>query len=100
MISINKETLRQLCKMARIEVSEPEEAEMVKDLGSILGHFERLTIEEAIAGSANTEPRYPNMTLRADTEFPSLDRTKEVMSNVSKNGTDGTFFIVPKVLAD
>src|SRR3989344_8340781 len=39
---INKESLEHLAKLARIELSPREEEKLLKDLDSILGHFEEL----------------------------------------------------------
>lgn len=39
---INKETLKRLAKLARIELDPKEEEKLLKDLGKILNHFKEL----------------------------------------------------------
>jgi aspartyl/glutamyl-tRNA(Asn/Gln) amidotransferase C subunit len=42
MATISKEELRHLAELARIKLDPKEEDKLIKDLGSILGHFEEL----------------------------------------------------------
>ena len=42
MTKINKETLKHLEELARIEINEKKREKMISDLGNILGHFEEL----------------------------------------------------------
>ena len=64
--------VRQVAKLARIELSDAEVAAMVPQLDRILGHV----------------------------EAASLDRAKDVMRNAPEKDTMGVFFLVPKVLED
>jgi aspartyl-tRNA(Asn)/glutamyl-tRNA(Gln) amidotransferase subunit C len=92
--------VRQVAKLARIELSDAEVAAMVPQLDRILGHVAAVgTVEVGGHDPAAIDP-VPSATLRPDVEAPSLDRAHEVMRNAPERDTLGVFFLVPKVLED
>ncbi|MFO0933290.1 MAG: Asp-tRNA(Asn)/Glu-tRNA(Gln) amidotransferase subunit GatC [Planctomycetota bacterium] len=97
--------VRQVAKLARIELSDAEVAAMVPQLDRILGHVEAVGSVDAGAHDAGSHDTgaldpVPSATLRPDVEAPSLDRARDVMRNAPEKDTMGVFFLVPKVLED
>ena len=92
--------VRQVAKLARIELSDAEVAAMVPQLGRILAHVEAVSsIDVGGHDPAAIDP-VPSATLRPDVEAESLDRARDVMGNAPARDTLGVFFLVPKVLED
>ncbi len=94
-MKIDKALISKLEKLARLELSEPEQDKLVTDLSSILKMVEKL--EEV--DTSNVAPlSYITETvnaLREDKVAHQLDRDK-ALSNAPNQ--DGKFFKVPKVI--
>jgi aspartyl-tRNA(Asn)/glutamyl-tRNA(Gln) amidotransferase subunit C len=101
---VSLEQVLRVAELAQLALTPEEQAEMLRDLNSILGHVAQLNeldttdvpamaqVNEMLRG----EPRgNDGDALRADTLRPSLDR-KTVMASAPE--TDGTYFKVPKVI--
>jgi aspartyl-tRNA(Asn)/glutamyl-tRNA(Gln) amidotransferase subunit C len=94
--------LRRVAELATLELTELEEASMLRDLNSILDHVAQLNeldtssvpamaqVSEILDGAS----RAP-MAWREDEPVPSLDRS-QVMA--AAPDSDGTYFRVPKVI--
>src|SRR5271163_3277755 len=94
--------LRRVAELANLELTEHEEASMLRDLNSILDHVAQLNeldtssvpamaqVSEILKGASHSSP-----TWRDDEVVPSLDRSR-VMA--AAPDSDGTFFRVPKVI--
>lgn len=92
--------VRQVAKLARIELSDAEVAGMVPQLDRILGHVEAVSSVDAGSHDPAALDPVPSATLRPDVEAESLDRARDVMRNAPEKDTMGVFFLVPKVLED
>jgi len=94
--------LLRVAELANLELTEHEEASMLRDLNSILDHVAQLNeldtssvpamaqVSEILRGASHSSP-----TWRDDEVVPSLDRSR-VMA--AAPDSDGTFFRVPKVI--
>lgn len=94
-MKIDKETVKKIAHLARLEFDENGAEEMAKDMSQILDWVEQL--EEV--DTENVEPLTTMSSevnvLRKDVEGEHLDREK-ALENAPKK--DETFFRVPKVL--
>jgi aspartyl-tRNA(Asn)/glutamyl-tRNA(Gln) amidotransferase subunit C len=94
--------LRRVAKLANLELTADEEVFMLRDLNSILDHFDQLKELDTSAVPAMAQVSEIlgvaaglSSALREDRVRPSLDRA-QVMSCAPDS--DGTFFRVPKVI--
>jgi aspartyl-tRNA(Asn)/glutamyl-tRNA(Gln) amidotransferase subunit C len=95
--------VKHVAELAHLQLTEDEQARMLKDLNAILGHVAEL----GEVDTANVEPMAAGIptlvaatgdskaTLREDAVQPSLDRTPVLAAAPE---TDGVFFKVPKVI--
>src|SRR5271155_3969403 len=93
--------LLRVAELANLELTEQEEASMLRDLNSILEHVAQLNeldtssvqamyqVGEGLGGTSRST------TWRDDVVVPCLDRSR-VMA--AAPDSDGTFFRVPKVI--
>jgi len=93
--------LLRVAELANLELTEQEEASMLRDLNSILEHVAQLNeldtssvpamsqVGEVLGGAASSN------SWREDVLVPCLDRSR-VMA--AAPDSDGTFFRVPKVI--
>jgi len=72
--AISKEELRHLATLARIEIDPKEEDKLIKDLGSILEHFEELQALDTKAVPPMTGGTDLRNVFRGDTERVNTDR--------------------------
>jgi aspartyl-tRNA(Asn)/glutamyl-tRNA(Gln) amidotransferase subunit C len=93
--SIDRQTVIQTAKLARIELSEDESSSVQQELGNILayvGHLSEVEVGDQI------EPFFGSIEsvncLRPDEVKPSLDR-QSVLKNAPES--DGEFYLVPQV---
>ncbi|HEY9854829.1 MAG TPA: Asp-tRNA(Asn)/Glu-tRNA(Gln) amidotransferase subunit GatC [Stenomitos sp.] len=94
---ITRDTVRHVAKLARLELTEQEEAQLTEQLGSILGYVEQLG-EVDTTGVEPTAHALPLANvLRPDTPHASLSQA-EVLQNApaAENG----MFRVPRILSE
>ena len=103
---VSAEDVRHVAELANLELTQAEEAGMIRDLNAILSHFDQLNelnvadtppmaqVTEVLHGAGGEESAAAS-ALRPDEHQPSLAR-ESVMR--SAPDTDGVFFKVPKVL--
>jgi aspartyl-tRNA(Asn)/glutamyl-tRNA(Gln) amidotransferase subunit C len=94
--------LQRVAELANLELTDHEQASLLRDLNSILDHVAQLNeldtstvpamaqVSDAIGG-VSASPT----SLRPDERRPSLDRS-QVMACAPDS--DGTYFLVPKVI--
>jgi len=94
---INKESLKHLAKLARLELSDAEEERMLKDLQNILGHFDELK-------QLNTDGVEP---MSGGTEIKNAFREDEERENTDRGAgtdafpeTDNGFLKIPPVFGE
>ena len=99
--AVDRETVRGLSRLARLDLSEEELGRFVPELERILAAFEVLARHAppaAPSATASSSPPAPSSPrTREDTPAPSLDR-KELLG-ATRHGQDG-FFVVPKTVRD
>jgi|GEM_PF-138394 aspartyl-tRNA(Asn)/glutamyl-tRNA(Gln) amidotransferase subunit C len=94
MATISKEELRHLADLARIKIDPKEEDKLIKDLGSILGHFEELQELDTTTVAPMTGGTDLKNVFRNDTERESTNRGAGLEAfPESKNG----FLKIPPV---
>jgi aspartyl-tRNA(Asn)/glutamyl-tRNA(Gln) amidotransferase subunit C len=96
---VNLGDLRRVAELANLELTEGEEASMLRDLNSILDHVAQLSeldtssvpamaqVSEVLGGES--------VAWREDELVPCLDRPTVMASSPD---SDGTYFRVPKVI--
>jgi aspartyl-tRNA(Asn)/glutamyl-tRNA(Gln) amidotransferase subunit C len=91
--------LRRVAELANLELSAAEEAPMLRDLNSILGHVAQLNELDTSAVAAMSQVSEvmggSPTELREDTVVPSLDRE---LVMVYAPDSDHVYFRVPKVI--
>ena len=94
-MSIDKDTVKHISKLARISLDEKKTSELAKDLTSIMKFIERLN-------KLNTEKTKPltsiiNASLRTRTDEVKDGKIREqILKNSPENNDE--FFVVPKVI--
>lgn len=94
-MKIDKETLKKVAHLARVEVNPSMEKEMIKDLEEILTWVEKLNEVDTSGVAPLTHMSFEKNALREDIVKLELTK-KEGLSNAPKH--DGDYFQVPKVL--
>lgn len=94
---ITKDTVRQVAKLARLELSEAEETTFTDQLGSILGYVEQLAQLDTTGVEPTAHALPVSNVVRTDEIRPSLDRTA-VLQNAPVE--DQGMFRVPKILSE
>jgi len=97
----SKELLR-VADLANLELTQPEQLSLLRDLNSILHHVAQLNQLDTSAvspmaqvGEALGTQLDSRATLRHDLPAPSLDRQLVL---AAAPDSDGTYFLVPKVI--
>ena len=100
---VSQEDVRRVAELAHMELMPAEQADMLRDLNSILGHVAQLNELDTRDVPAMTQvseipgqsSAVQNQSLRPDRLQPSLPRA-EAMAAAPE--TDGAYFKVPKVI--
>ncbi len=94
-MSINKDTIKKISKLARISVTNEETDRLEKDLNSILKFVEQLkklnTDKITPIASVSDQP----LTMSED-EVKKINEKKEILQNAPDKNTN--YYIVPKVI--
>ena len=92
---ITREEVRRIALLARLSLTESEEAEMTGQLDHILEHFQRLNDldTEAVEPTAHIAPIE---TPFRDDVVANRPNTDELLANAPAR--DGNFFRVPKII--
>jgi aspartyl-tRNA(Asn)/glutamyl-tRNA(Gln) amidotransferase subunit C len=105
-MKVTEKDVAYVAQLANLELTAEEQAGMVRDLNSILEHVDRMSeldttnvppMAQMAGGSAAGEAQ-PRDAARDDVVYglrPSLPR-EEALANAPDS--DGTFFLVPKVI--
>ena len=91
---MDKQLLDKLMRMAKLELSEAEQAIMLADLNKICGWIEKLQEVDTEGINPLTALALEQPTLREDIAQPPLDHAKALGSS---KYVDSNYFRVPKV---
>ena len=94
-MALNRDAVRHIALLARLELSEQEEVEFTDQLGHILQHFERL----AALDTSAVEPTASVVEMTAayrDDVVTNPPAPEELRANAPAR--DGDFFKVPKII--
>ena len=89
------EDVETIARLARLQLSEQEKAEFVRQLGQILAHFQHLQQLSTESVAPTSHPLPLTNVFRDDDVAPSLPRD-EVLSNAPEH--DDRYFIVPRIV--
>ena len=94
-MSINKDTIKKISKLARISVAKEETDRLEKDLNSILKFVEQLRElnTDKIAPIASVSDQ--SLTMNRD-EIKKINEKEEILKNAPDKNSN--YFIVPKVI--
>jgi aspartyl-tRNA(Asn)/glutamyl-tRNA(Gln) amidotransferase subunit C len=92
---ITREEVRHVARLARLELSEPEEERMTGQMNQILEYMDKLNELDTKGISATTHAIQLQNVFRSDHVRDSLERS-EALANSPE--TDGVNFVVPKVI--
>ena len=98
-MSIDKETVRKVAKLARIEIPEQRLEPLAKELSGILGWIEQLNevdIEGVDAMASTVDVTLPMREDVLADGYTGGGQPENVVGNAPK--TEDNFFIVPKVV--
>lgn len=94
-MSINKDTIKKISKLARISVTNEETDRLVKDLNSIIKFVEQLkelnTDKITPIVSVSDQP----LTMNKD-EIKKINEKEEILKNAPEKNSN--YYIVPKVI--
>lgn len=107
-MNVSHALVRQVARLARLELGEHEVAGLTLELARILGHVEAVGSAEGGGASPLEATRRPHplvamataSDLRPDEPAEGLDRARDVLAAAPATDTLGAFFLVPKVLGD
>jgi aspartyl-tRNA(Asn)/glutamyl-tRNA(Gln) amidotransferase subunit C len=94
---ISREQVHKVAHLARLELTEQEEAEFTTQLGSILDYFEQLSELDTSKVKPTTRAIEVTNITRLDELQPFSDR-ESILAIAPE--IDGDFFKVPKILSD
>lgn len=94
---ISREQVHKVAHLARLELTEQEEAEFTTQLGSILDYFEQLSELDTSKVKPTTRAIEVTNITRLDELQPFSDR-ESILAIAPE--VDGDFFKVPKILSD
>lgn len=94
-MQVDKETLRKIAHLARLEFEEKDEKEMIDSLTEILSWVEQLEEVDTDGVEPLTTMSKEVNVLREDTASNELDQQSALQSAPK---SDSTYFRVPKVL--
>jgi len=94
-MSINKDTIKKISKLARISVTNEETDRLVKDLNSILKFVEQLKElnTDKITPIASVSDQV--LTMNND-EIKKINEKEEILKNAPEKNSN--YYIVPKVI--
>jgi aspartyl-tRNA(Asn)/glutamyl-tRNA(Gln) amidotransferase subunit C len=94
-MSINKDTIKKISKLARISVTNEETDRLEKDLNSILKFVEQLKElnTDKIAPIASVSDQH--LTMNKD-EIIKINEKEEILKNAPEKNSN--YYIVPKVI--
>ena len=94
-MSINKDTIKKISKLARISVTNEETDRLVKDLNSILKFVEQLKElnTDKITPVASVSDQV--LTMNND-EIKKINEKEEILKNAPEKNSN--YYIVPKVI--
>jgi aspartyl-tRNA(Asn)/glutamyl-tRNA(Gln) amidotransferase subunit C len=96
-MDVTEDLVRQVARLARLDLTEEEVRRTVPQLARILAHVERLPAVDLAGHDPATQPPVPFESLREDEPGVTLPR-HEVLRNAPRH--DGSFFVVPKILEE
>ena len=94
-MALERETVRHIALLARLQLTEQEEEQFTEQLGHILEHFERL----AALDTSAVEPTATVVDMRAayrEDVVTNPPAAEELRANAPSR--DGDFFKVPKII--
>lgn len=94
---ISREQVHKVAHLARLELTEQEEAEFTTQLGSILDYFEQLSELDTSKVKPTTRAIEVTNVTRLDELQPFSDR-EEILAIAPE--VEGDFFKVPKILSE
>ena len=94
-MKVSEKDVAYVAELANLELTAAERARMLKDLNSILEYIERLNQLDTSNVPPMAQVAMHGTALRPDEKRPSLPHD-DAMRNAP--ATDGTFFLVPKVI--
>ncbi|MDO8303518.1 MAG: Asp-tRNA(Asn)/Glu-tRNA(Gln) amidotransferase subunit GatC [Sedimentisphaerales bacterium] len=94
---IDEKQVRQVAKLARLQLNDQQISEFTTQLGAILGYIEKLNKLDTGSVEPLAHCLPVHNVFRDDVVRPSLG-TEKVIANAPQ--TDGQFFLVPKILED
>ena len=94
-MSINKDTIKKISKLARISVTKEETDRLEKDLNSIIKFVEQLKElnTDKIAPIASVSDQ--SLTMNKD-EIKKINEKEEILKNAPEKNSN--YYIVPKVI--
>ncbi|WOI52741.1 Asp-tRNA(Asn)/Glu-tRNA(Gln) amidotransferase subunit GatC [Parvularcula sp. LCG005] len=98
-MSIDKETVRKVANLARIELPEDRLEPMAREISGILGWIEQLDEVDVTGVEAMASTVEVGLPMRDDvltTDGTGGGRPEEIVANAPK--TEEHFFVVPKVV--
>ncbi len=98
-MSIDKETVRKVAKLARLAVPEERLEPLAAELSGILGWIEQLNEVDVEGVEAMTSTVDVTLPMREDnlaTDYTGGKRARDIVANAPK--TEDHFFVVPKVV--
>ena len=94
-MKVSEKDVAYVAELANLELTPAERARLLQDLNAILEHIERLNQLDTTNVPPMAQVAMQGAPLRPDENRPSLSHD-EAMGNAP--ATDGTFFLVPKVI--
>ena len=94
---IDREEVRKVANLARLDITEAEEAEFTTQLNSILEYFEKLSELDTTEVEPTTRAIETSNITRADKIVPFADK-EELLKAAPEQ--QGEFFRVPKIISD
>jgi aspartyl-tRNA(Asn)/glutamyl-tRNA(Gln) amidotransferase subunit C len=94
-MSVDKDTVKRVARLARIAVSDDEAEKLTGDLNTILGFVEQLNEVDVTGVEPMTAVVAMKMRMRNDVVTDG-EKAGEVLANAP--GGNGQFFAVPKVV--
>jgi len=94
-MSVDKDTVKRVARLARIAVSDAEAEKLTGDLNTILGFVEQLNEADVSGVEPMTAVVAMKMKMRDDVVTDG-EKAAKVLANAP--GGNGEFFVVPKVV--
>lgn len=94
---MDEELVRHIARLARVELGEDELARFARELATIVGYFDKLAELDTDGVEPLLHAVEEQNVLRPDEVADSLG-TEAALANAPRQ--DGSFFCVPRILAD